>query len=158
MKGAFAMRKLATLVVLLALATFGLTACGSSDDESGSTAASSSDTTAAEDTTSSDTGGATAGSGGETVGVAADPGGSLAFEKTDLTAKAGSATIELTNDSSTPHNVELEDSSGEDIGSTDTITNDKASFSTDLKPGKYTFYCGVPGHREAGMEGTITVN
>lgn len=26
-----------------------------------------------------------------------------------------------------------------------------------LKPGKYTFYCDIPGHREAGMEGTISV-
>jgi len=26
----------------------------------------------------------------------------------------------------------------------------------DLKPGKYTIYCDIPGHREAGMGGTIT--
>ena len=27
----------------------------------------------------------------------------------------------------------------------------------DLQPGTYTFYCEIPGHRQAGMEGTITI-
>jgi plastocyanin len=34
---------------------------------------------------------------------------------------------------------------------------DSQSEKIDLKPGKYTFYCNIPTHRAAGMEGTLTV-
>jgi uncharacterized cupredoxin-like copper-binding protein len=27
----------------------------------------------------------------------------------------------------------------------------------DLKPGKYAFYCSVPGHRQGGMQGTLAI-
>jgi uncharacterized cupredoxin-like copper-binding protein len=30
--------------------------------------------------------------------------------------------------------------------------------SAELKAGKYEFYCPVDGHKQAGMEGTLTVN
>jgi plastocyanin len=94
---------------------------------------------------------------GDTVKVAADPSGALAFTNTKLTTKAGNDTIEFDNQSSTPHNVEIESSDGQEVASTDTITGGKTSTTADLEPGTYTFFCDVPGHREAGMEGTLTV-
>jgi plastocyanin len=142
-----------TLVALLAtatLASLGLAACGGSSDSSSS----SSTATTSEATTSST---AAASGAGSTVKVEADPNGQLAFVSTDLTAKAGSDTIEFDNPSSTGHNVQIEDSSGDDVAGTDTITASKTSTTADLQPGTYTFYCSIPGHREAGMEGTITV-
>lgn len=36
-------------------------------------------------------------------------------------------------------------------------TGSQASSKIDLKPGTYTFYCSLPGHRQQGMEGTLTV-
>ncbi len=33
-----------------------------------------------------------------------------------------------------------------------------ASEKIDLKPGKYTFYCDIIGHRAQGMEGTLTIS
>ena len=37
------------------------------------------------------------------------------------------------------------------------ISGGSTSVSTSLKPGKYVYYCTVPGHRQAGMEGALTV-
>jgi plastocyanin len=103
-------------------------------------------------------GGATTQATGEatTLELAADPGGALSFDKTSLDAPAGSVTIELTNDSSVPHNVEVEGNGVEEVS--DTVTGSTTSVTVDLEPGTYDFYCNVPGHREGGMEGTLTVS
>jgi len=65
--------------------------------------------------------------------------------------------IAFTNASSTGHNLTLEGSSG-DVGATPTFEGGSKTLTASLKPGKYKFYCSVSGHRQAGMEGTITVN
>lgn len=52
------------------------------------------------------------------------------------------------------HSLVIEGLPGFQIESTSGKTD---TGKVDLKPGKYTFYCDIPGHRSAGMEGTITV-
>jgi plastocyanin len=139
--------RLLAVASVAAIAALGLAACGG-DDETGTTAA---ETTATETTETS------GGGGGETVSFEADPGGELAFTESDVTAKAGEATIEFTNPSSTPHDVVIEDESGNEVARVDVITDSTATTTADLEPGTDTFYCSVSGHREAGMEGTLTV-
>jgi uncharacterized cupredoxin-like copper-binding protein len=59
--------------------------------------------------------------------------------------------------SSLGHNITVESSSGSVVGSTPTFQGGSKTLSLSLKAGTYKFYCSVPGHRQAGMEGTITV-
>jgi plastocyanin len=146
--------KLLLTLALVALGGFALAACGSDSTSTSAPTGSEAGTTAS--ATSADTATGSA-SGGGTVKISADPSGALAFTQTKLSAPAGSDTVDFENASSTGHNVEIEDASGEDVAGTDTITAGKTSTTADLEPGTYTFYCSVPGHREAGMEGTITV-
>jgi plastocyanin len=143
------MTKPLTVIAALALAAFGLAACGGGDDTESSTAATTSTTTAAA------AGGG--GGGGGTIKFAADPSGALAYTQTEVSGPAGSDTIEFTNDSSTPHDVTIEDSGGNQIAQTDVISGDTTSATADLQPGTYTFFCSVDGHEAAGMKGTLTV-
>jgi uncharacterized cupredoxin-like copper-binding protein len=50
------------------------------------------------------------------------------------------------------------DSTGKIVGSTPTITAASRTLNLKLAKGAYTYYCGVPGHRQAGMQGTLTIN
>jgi plastocyanin len=105
------------------------------------------------------TGGAEAAGGPPPPGalkLAADPGGQLRFDKRTLSAKAGRVAIAMTNDAQVPHNVAIE-SRGRVVGKSRTVTGGSANLIAELKRGRYTFYCDVTGHREGGMEGTLTV-
>jgi len=100
-------------------------------------------------------GGGTAGAS-TTLSVEASP-TALAYNTTSLTAKAGKVTIDFKNPSPIPHNVVIEKDNGEELAGFEPIAEGEESESAELKPGTYTFFCSVPGHREAGMEGTLTV-
>ena len=145
------------LVLAAILASLVLIAAGCGGDDNDNGGGGSSDSSKAEDT-GSDTGGASSGGGGggaTKLKLTADPGGALKFDKTELTAKPGKVTITMDNPSDVPHAVEVEGQGVEE--ETKTLTNGTADVTVDLKPGKYEFYCPVDGHRESGMEGTLTV-
>jgi len=102
--------------------------------------------------------GGSEGSGGgaaTTLQLAADE-AALAFDKTELDAKAGKVTIDFDNPSAIEHNVVIE-ADGKELAGFEPITEGEEELSADLKPGTYTFFCSVPGHRESGMEGTLKV-
>jgi cytochrome c oxidase subunit 2 len=110
-------------------------------------------------------GGPSAEAGGEEAPVQGEPlqitspeSGDLVFEPTELEAPAGEVTIEYTNPSAVPHNVAIEGPGGDALSEGEIVADGALSTASgELDPGDYVFYCSVPGHREAGMEGSLTV-
>jgi plastocyanin len=170
------MKKLAILFALL-LAAMALVACGGDDDstsgdtspaagavediEEGAEDAGEAAEEGAEDAKDAaedakdDAEGGTA-DASATFDVEADPDGGLAYTTDEASAKAGKVTVNFTNSSPVPHDVRIEDSGGKDVGGTEVISESNESAQVNLKPGEYKFYCTVPGHRQGGMEGTLT--
>jgi mono/diheme cytochrome c family protein len=94
------------------------------------------------------------------LNIAASPTGQLAYTTNKATATAGPVTITMANMSGVTHNLAVQvgtGSSGPILGATKFISKGASSVTVNLKPGKYIFFCQVPGHRQAGMEGTLTV-
>lgn len=151
------MKKAAFLFALL-LAAFALVACGGDDDDSGTTGGGGE--TTQESGASGGGGGAEAEggtAGAATLDFEADPGGELAYTVESATSKAGEVTVNFTNPQQLSHDVAIEDAGGKEVGATEVIGEGSDSTEVDLKAGEYTFFCSVPGHREAGMEGALTV-
>jgi plastocyanin len=88
--------------------------------------------------------------------IDADPTGQLKFLASSASATPGKVVLRMQNKSTTPHDIAITGGGVNQIGPV--VSNGGTStVSTSLKPGKYTFYCSVPGHRQAGMFGTLTV-
>ena len=132
-----------TVIAVLAGAAL-VAGCGGGNDDAGS-----------------QSGGGSSGSGagaggGAALKVSAPADGALKFDQSELKAKPGKVAIAFSNPSAVPHAVEVEGQGVE--AKTPQVTEGDAKVTVDLsKPGTYTFYCPVPGHRAAGMEGRLVV-
>ena len=94
----------------------------------------------------------------ETIDVSSPADGSLVYQPNGLEAQPGNLTITYDNPSPVPHSIAVATSNGNVLGQTQPGANNTQTVNlTDLAPGKYVFYCTVPGHREAGMQGDLTV-
>ncbi len=80
----------------------------------------------------------------------------FAIEPKEVTTKAGEVTFAIANDGSAPHNLEVEGNGIEEVSET-IDGGQKTDLTVNLEPGEYEMYCAIPGHREQGMEGTVTV-
>jgi plastocyanin len=145
------LRKAATILLAGVVAAIGVASCGSKSNSNTSANTSSSTSTTGTSTS------AAAGGAASTLNVSAPASGALQFDQKSLSTKAGVVTVNFNNPSPLMHDVVIQDSSGAQVGSTNPISMSNASFTATLKPGTYTFFCNVDGHRQAGMQGTLTV-
>ncbi len=155
---------LAFVASLLALAGCGSSSSSSSSSSAAtpttSSAATSSAPTATPTTSStaaSTPAPASSAGGSSSVSLEANKEGKIEYNTKSLSAKAGKVAVNFTNGSPLAHNVTIESSSGAQVGATPTFAGGTKTLSVTLKPGTYKFFCTVPGHRQAGMEGTLTV-
>jgi plastocyanin len=92
-----------------------------------------------------------------TLEIDADPTGQLAYTAKAATATAGPITIKMANKSSVQHDIALEGGGVSGKGATVGQGGTSEFKLADLPAGTYTYFCTLPGHRAAGMEGTLTV-
>jgi len=94
----------------------------------------------------------------ETLDVSSPEDGGLVFQPDGLEAKPGNLTIDYDNPSPVPHSIAVATANGNVLGETQPAAGGTQTLEIpNLAPGKYIFYCTVPGHKEAGMEGNLTV-
>lgn len=95
---------------------------------------------------------------GGKLAIVAAPGGKLTYAPLKFTVKTGVYEMSLTDGSTGPHTLDFDDPTtlfaGLQVGTSGEKVSSRIFFGT---PGDYTYFCAIPGHRAAGMQGTITV-
>lgn len=133
-----------SLIVVPALAAVAVAGCG------GSSKTSSSPSTPAAPATST----APASGAGSTVLTEAE----YRFTPNTVSvAKSGSVTITVQNRGTIVHSFEIASVNGKPVRAADIQPGSSGSVTVTLKPGSYSFFCPIDGHRALGMTGTITV-
>lgn len=158
-------RRWGVLTAALLLVSGVLAACGGGSSSDSTTSSAGSTSTPSTSASSSGSGGgasttsSTGASAGATLDISATEGSGLGFSQRALTARAGAVTIRLDNGSSNslPHGIAIE-GNGVDKDGKVVQPGGASTVTVRLKPGRYTFYCPVPGHKDQGMKGTLTVS
>jgi plastocyanin len=146
-----AIATVSTLALLAGL--LAVSGCGSSSKTASSPPAAPATSSA----TTPSTPAAAGGGAGHALSLSANPEGQLKYSTSTLTAKAGKVSITFTNMAPLSHNLTVASSSGAQVGATETFQGGSKTLALNLTAGTYKFFCTVPGHRAAGMEGTLTV-
>jgi plastocyanin len=145
-------RSMLLAAAVVVAAVLSVAGCGDNSNQTSTTGAA--PTTAATGGTTSTSKGA-----GAPIKIGVDPGGQFKFQPTSLNVAAGSHKLVFTNNTGVMHDVIVGTSfdPADKIGGVSKIANGVETTTLKLKAGKYSYYCDVPGHREAGMTGTLTV-
>jgi len=138
------MRRLTTFLGIMALA-LGAVACSSSDSSDNGSSSSDSGSSSSSDSASSSSG------GGSSVSVGL---GAFVFLPDSISASAGEITVDVKNEDGTVHNFEIEELG---VASGDLDPDGSTSVTFTAEAGTYKYICSTPGHKEAGMSGTLTV-
>jgi uncharacterized cupredoxin-like copper-binding protein len=77
----------------------------------------------------------------------------MAFTPDAVAVEAGDVGVVLTNDGSILHDLRIEDQPF----ILEAVPDETVSGEVALESGSYAFFCSIPGHREAGMEGVLEV-
>ena len=160
----------AVTVSLTLILSLSLAACGSSSSSSAGAGNSSSSAAApspggygagaaSSSSASATSATSTAAAASGTVSIATNPGGALKFNTDAISAKAGTVHITFTNQAAIPHNLTIvKGTNGSQVAATPTFSGSTKALTVKLAAGTYTYFCSVPGHRMAGMQGTLTVH